>query len=51
MRGECEVRVITKTIYSYEDMKALDDMTHEEAADYLRSAYSYQYARRAYEGQ
>ncbi len=33
------MRVITKTIYDYEDMKALDDMTHEEAADYLRSAY------------
>ena len=39
MKGECGVRVITKTIYDYEDMKALDDMTHEEAADYLRSAY------------
>ena len=39
MRGECEVRVITKTIYSYEDMKALDDMTNEKAAGYLRNAY------------
>ena len=33
------MRVITKTIYSYEDMKALDYMTHEKAAGYLRNAY------------
>ena len=33
------MRIITKTIYSYEDMKALDDMPHEKAVDYLRSAY------------
>lgn len=38
-RGRCEVRTVTKIIYSYEDMKALDDMTHEEVADYLKGAY------------
>lgn len=39
LKGECGMRTVTKTIYDYKDMKALDDMTHEEAADYLRSAY------------
>lgn len=33
------MRVISETIYDYEDMKALDDMTHEEALDYLEAAY------------
>lgn len=31
--------ITSKIIYDYEDMKALESMTHEEAVDYLRSAY------------
>ena len=33
------MREVTKIIYDYEDMKALEDMTHEEASDYLEAAY------------
>lgn len=44
-RGRCEVRTVTKTIYSYEDMKALEDMTHEEASDYLEAISTDMYFR------